>query len=141
MASRLPKHRIQVVNIGAITSGNTFSKNNVALDLNYKKVIGIALNVSNETGLTNSTFTKFTIDGVEVFASGFEAKMIYTTMDQGPDLRFFTKGIDFTALGKLLNLTYVDGGGGVNYNANLYLLLGSPIDEETNEAGRIDGAE
>jgi hypothetical protein len=124
-----PKFKLQPIALGNITSGMTVSKN-VDMDRNYNRVIGVMMTISDETGLKNTTFDEFLLNGQEIFEAGFEPKLIYATTDVEPDKRSFTRGIDEKAAGNKCKFKYVDGDGAAAYpyTATIYLLLSEPTD-------------
>ena len=124
-----PKFKLQPIALGSITSGLTVSKN-IDMDRNYNRVIGVMMTISDETGLKNTTFDEFLLNGQEIFEVGFEPKLIYSTTDVEPDKRAFTRGIDEKAAGNKCKFKYVDGAGAAAYpyTATVYLLLSDPVD-------------
>jgi hypothetical protein len=134
-----PKFKLQPIQLGNIASGVTISKS-VDTDRNYKRVAGLLITVTDETGLKGSTFSEFVINGQSIFEDGFEPKLIYATTDVAPDIRFFTLGINEKALGNKCRFKYVDGtlAAAYPYQATLYLLLTDPVDEKVMQAAPPD---
>ncbi|MFY9308092.1 MAG: hypothetical protein WAQ28_03475 [Bacteroidia bacterium] len=139
-----PKFKIQPIALGNVTSGLTVSKN-VDMDRNYRRVVGVMMTISDETGLKNTTFDEFLLNGQEIFETGFEPKLIYSTTDVAPNERAFTRGIDQKAEGNKCKFKYVDGAGAAAYpyTATVYLLLTDPIDgkPEAKKLGETDTKE
>ena len=136
----LPKFKIQPIALGAITSGLTVSKN-IDMDANYRRVIGVFINVSDESGLKNTTFSEFSLNGLKTFEEGFEPKLIYSSSDVDPNHRAFNLGINEKAAGAKCKFKYVDGAGATAYPyyGTVYLLLTDPTDApETKETGSVE---
>lgn len=101
------------------------------MDRNYKRCKGVLITITDETGLKNTTFSEFSLNGQAIFDDGFEPLLIYSTKDVQPDERMFTLGIDEPAQGKKCKFKYVDGAGAAAYpyQAVVYLLLTDPVDQ------------
>ena len=109
----------------SITSGSTnvFTGN---LNLLYKKVTGVYVVITDETGVTKSKFTQFQIDSDDIFPSGLEAILLTTGVDVAPDDKFLK--LNERAENSIINMTYVDGAKGTTYpyTLNIYFRLENP---------------
>ncbi len=120
-----PRHNMNVeferIEI-SITAGSQVVDNKHATEINHKCVIGIALAITDTAALPGSAL-ELKIDNLEIFPSGFEAKMLYASEDVPPADRFMpyvNRNIDQSEV----KYKYTDGNNAdhVTYTAVIYLM-------------------
>jgi len=122
----LRKYRQQIFSFNIAGAGQTATMDQ-EIDRNYKRVIGVSVEVNNSQSLTGGTFsTAMTIDAQEVFTSGYELKRLYSTQSVEPGKRVYK--CNERANGAKLNFKFTDNGGFAllppgAYTVNVYLDL------------------
>jgi len=120
----LRKYRQQIFSFNITGAGQTATMDQ-EIDRNYKRVIGVSVEVNNSQSLTGGTFsTAMTIDAQEVFTAGYELKRLFATQSVEPAKRVYK--INERANGAKLNFKYTDNGGFAitgAYTVNVYLDL------------------
>lgn len=128
--STLRKIKYQLVPLTITAASQSVSTSAVTTDRNYKRVKGIALNVSDAAAAEEGTFDKFEINSREIYPAGFETKLISCGQDVPPNDRY-DKEVDEAAENSTVNITYTDGnavGTAFPYTINVYLLLENPVE-------------
>lgn len=97
-------------------------------DKSYRKVTGIQFTTTDTNSLKDAVLNKFELDANELFAEGFEVKLIRTSESVKPDDRFHA--LDERGEGSTINAVYHDAGQAISYpyTARFYLRLENPID-------------
>lgn len=129
--STLRKIKYQLVTLTVTAASTTVSTSSVTTDRNYKRVKGIALNVSDAAAAEAGIFDKFEINSREIYPQGFETKLVSCGQDVPPNERF-DKDVDEVAENSTVNISYTDGnavGTAFPYSVSIYLLLENPIEE------------
>jgi lipoate-protein ligase A len=110
---------IEKIEIDVAAGTTTYTKQHVT-DIVHAKVVGIALNITDEAVLEGATMS-LSIDGQEVFPSGTEAKLLFASTAVPPNQKFYTylkRDINQTRV----DITYTSNGFTAAYKANFYLL-------------------
>ncbi len=118
-----PNVEYEKVEIKVMQPGQEISFSHTT-EIDHTRIIGIAQVFSNEKAVPNSVI-RLSVDGQEVFPSGFESKLIYTGQEVPPDERF-VQFIDREAKQIKVEGVFTDGNAlnpFVPYNANIYLRM------------------
>ncbi len=118
-----PNVEFEKIEISVTSDGQEVSFSHTT-EVDHTCIIGVALVVSNENALPNSTL-ELDVDGQKVFPTGFEAKLIYSGQEVPPDDRFF-KYINRPVKQVKIEGKYTDGSAlstFASYTANLYLMM------------------
>jgi len=132
MASNIRKQRYQIVPI-RITAANQIVGINVETDNAYDKIKSIQAEVLNSAALTGGAFsTPFTVNDQVVFDTGFEMKLLYSTLNVPAKDRSFPLN-NVSAKGAKVQFQFQDNGGFVAngnapYTINLYLHLVNEVE-------------
>ena len=99
-------------------------------DKAYKRVTGLQYSGTDSAALKDAVLTKFEIDSNEIFADGFEVKLIQSGQDVSPNDRFY-EDIDERADGSTISGNFQDAGNAAAYpyNARFYLRLENREDD------------
>jgi lipoate-protein ligase A len=98
--------RIQL-NVAAATTRYDFSH---TTSFRHKRIIGIAFSISDESVLEGSTMS-VSIDSIEVFPDGTEAKLLFASNAVAPNEKFYTY------IDREINQTKVD----VSFTSNTFV--------------------
>ena len=86
----------------------------------HKRIIGIALNITDEAVLEGTTMA-LSIDSREVFPSGTEAKLLFASTAVPPNQKFYTY-VDREINQSTVNVSFTSNGYSAAYQANFYLM-------------------
>lgn len=111
------------IEIAVNTSGENVAFTHTT-EIDHTRIIGIAQVFSNDMALSNSRL-KLSVDGEQIFPTGFECKLIYAGQEVPPDEKFLTY-INREARQVKVEGTFTDGGSlepFKPYTANIYLRM------------------
>ncbi|WP_062053777.1 hypothetical protein [Aquimarina longa] len=113
------KTKIQLLET-TVKAANEVIRLNENLDINYKKIGGIAILSSIGKG---HLLRSFTIAGAEVFPKNFEVEFLQSSSHVTPNERFFS--LSEIADGKKVEVEYIDSGNATAYpySLKIYMLL------------------
>jgi len=110
---------IEKIEIDVLAGATTYTKQHIT-DIVHGKVLGIALNITDEDVLAGATMS-VSIDGQEVFPSGTEAKLLFASTAVPPNQKFYTylkRDINQTRV----DVAFTSNGFTSAYKAIFYLL-------------------
>jgi|GEM_PF-1113635 len=110
---------IEKIEIDVAAATTTYTKQHFT-NIMHKRVIGIALNITDESVLEGCTMS-VSIDSKEVFPSGTEAKLLFASTAVAPNQKFYTylkRDINQTKI----DLTFTSNTFVAAYKAIFYLL-------------------
>lgn len=116
----------------SVTGANAEITKDADADKLMERITGIHVTTSDSNGIKNGTFTRFDIDGTEVFCPGYEAKLLSTGMEVSPNDKYYK--LDEPAKGVPISIKYKDGnaaGTTFPYTVNITLRLENTNDTST----------
>ena len=105
------------INVGAGTTAYSAIHTTAS---RHKRIIGIALNITDEAVLEGTTMA-LSIDSREVFPSGTEAKLLFASTAVPPNQKFYTY-VDREINQSTVNVSFTSNGYSAAYQANFYLM-------------------
>lgn len=112
----------------------------VYTDKQYEFLTGIFINTNNPDSLLKSFFSKFEVNGEEVFCNGFDAKLLTSGQEVSPNDRFYN--LNEPAAGSSLSIKYKDGTLAITdwtvwpYTVSILLRLENKPKRKENNAGQ-----
>lgn len=110
---------IEMISID-VTAGATQYITSHTTALRHKRIVGIALNITDESMLEGCTMS-LNIDSKEVFPSGCEAKLLFASTAVPPNQKFYTY-VDREINQTKVDVTFTSAGFSSSYKAIFYLL-------------------
>ena len=103
-----------------IAAGATKYSVNHTTAFRHARIIGIALNITDESVLEGTTMS-MTIDSKEIFPEGTEAKLLFASTAVAPNQKFYTY-VDRDINQSTVNVTFTSNAFASAYQANFYLM-------------------
>ncbi len=103
-----------------VTAGTTMYNNSHTTSLRHKRIVGVALNITDEAVLEGATMS-LSIDSKEIFPSGCEAKLLFANTAVAPNSKFYTY-VDLPINQTKVDVTFTSKGYSAPYKAIFYLM-------------------
>jgi len=109
----------EMISISVAAGVTTYTKQHTTA-IRHKRIIGLALNITDESVLEGCLMS-LNIDSKEVFPAGTEAKLLFASTAVAPNLKFYTY-VDREINQTTINVSFTSNGFSSAYQANFYLM-------------------
>ncbi|MEI7726480.1 MAG: hypothetical protein WCK09_15330 [Bacteroidota bacterium] len=116
---RFDNVELEMISIAVGAGTTTYTKQHTTA-MRHKRIIGIALNITDEAVLEGSTMS-MSIDSKEVFPAGTEAKLLFASTAVPPNQKFYTY-VDREINQTTIDVSFTSNSYSGAYNVNFYLL-------------------
>lgn len=110
---------IEMITIDVAAGTTTYLASHTTA-LRHKRIVGVALNITDEAVLEGATMS-MSIDSKEVFPSGCEAKLLFASTAVAPNAKFYTY-VDREINQTKVDVSFTSNGFTSAYKAIFYLL-------------------